>query len=589
MKNISKIAIAVLVLTLVFCSFMLVASAETEEERKPVFVVIDADGKETNYYSPYELHSASMNMKDGSTMRLLEDIYLTDVNRVSGVVFLPKGGIEQPDGSIKQRELYFDFAGHMVAYTADANWLFGLNSSNVKLNVYSSKPGATYFGVLTTTSLKGGGFATIGGENCELNVGDFGEYSGNNISSYSGCFINISDETSTINVNGGNYYRYTTNFIGFMIVRAGGGTINLNNANFMGTTGIVEFNFCGSGALAQINANNCIFANLQGLTSADVLTGAIIRRLYSDSIVNFNGCAFSDVDYYIKEAPEAETKGYGTVRFDINCVYNDMPNSFANYMKYPIGKDIVNANRNITGAKYPIITLETQSFDLIPYEREIRGKYALAEEEDIFDISWEYLGKQLPTEQWLRGEVPVPPFDIPEDTEYVKYKVDEILPVTDHAYYSVSVQRNFKMFYNYDLHSALDLNVFIPKCDVISKVTLGGKTYTKDALSKLAYVTVGGVEYYKLSVEGIAFSNCTDNVKLDVTMIGNDESQTPFTESKMLNLAKYSEALLNDADKASVHGTLKTMLEHIETVYKNNKKTLPEAYRKLLASVREEE
>ena len=555
MRKLTAIFTFLLAFALIICAFTLSIFAETEGdtvlgEDNSTFKVTDADGNVTYYADGNYMDDVFATMKSGSTMTMLSDFS----SPASGISFKPAA----------DTELFFDFAGHTLSSEVKHS-LFLLQVEGSTVHVYSSRPGAMFFGKDSSNN-QGYCFMRTEGKETTGYLGTYGDYPGSNISIYLPAIVdNTSDSSSNIYVDGGNFYRNIGDWSGFFIVRQNG-YVSVKNANIFGVTSSLNFNLAGLDG--RIDVENCFLANLKD-------GGNICANLQSGSVISFTDCSFVDVVFNASSVgAETNDRAGGKITINGDCSYSNEPN-FANCVQVNKTENFVRVYRPVqcevaynTYGSYPF------SYEVLPHDEPVVALYAYATEDQFADIEWCF-GDEIISEAWLYGETPINPFEIPEDTEFVRYELDEIKPVDGYEMYYINAYRNFDIYYNLNVYSNVDINVYIPAMADIEEASLGGTLYTSDAISKAPIVKIDGVDYRKLTKSGIRYDMLFTSYKLVLAIVGNDKMRTTFDSFADISVSGYVRNLmaseLPDTDKAFV----KEVVAYVKEVYAKLEKEFP--------------
>ena len=514
------------------------------------FAVIDELGNVTKYYDPTELTNAFKRMVPGSTMQLLDDI----VGRTFSIYF----------STTFPGEYGFDFNGYDLICEKKNN-IFQVGSANTVLNVYSSRPGGRIFGKSNQTDLsvgEGSNVVKLSGKNSVVNLGAYGNYPGSNLSSYTAALVDVTcnDGTCTVNINGGNYYRSLTDWSGYIIARKSSGICNFNidGARLIGTLGVPNFNIVAE--RATVNVKNSLVMCIDGNS------GNLCSNLGLGSSVTLDNCIINNMVFqastHAKASAGSETPE-GVIVVKNTCSFvKDTRFAKVDYATLPSGS-AVRVNRMIEGViEYNVFgtDLSNLSYDMITYEGSTRGTYIYVNlnETETADVEWEYFGDYY-SETWLVGEMPFPPFKIPEDNATTRYILDTIEPVTDYAIYSLTPHLNFTPLYNFTLNAtSFNINVYVPTAATgLISVNVGGAPISLDGdLTALPTVEIDGVQYYKLTKKDVSYTFTGNEYKATIYAYSKEDSRMEYAESLTLSVASYVSAILEgdfaEQDKQNV-------------------------------------
>ena len=561
MRNTVKLLCTLFAFTLLALCLCIPAFAEDSEAptEEPCFSVTDAEGNVTTYTNAGKINTAFSSMETGSTLTLLSDIQARDF----AVKLIAKSGAE----------VYFDFAGHTMNCEVKEN-IFVVDGNSTVIHVYSSLPGAKVFGRDPSTG-QGSNLISMKGTDCTAYLGAYGDHSGDNISVYLPAFIDHGGPASShVYVDGGNYYRNIGDWSGFVITRQDG-YVSIKNANVFGVNSTLKFNLAGVGGVMDIE--NCYVANL------DTKAG-MIANFNCNSMITFTDCVFSEVLFNADSygTPTGAQVG-GRAVIEGNTSYSEAP-SFTSWFEVYTTDNLVRVNRPIDFVpEYNVYGSYPYSYDMIPVTDLPTGMYVYAQEGEFSQIEWEIFN-DLVSEEWLNGEIPVCPFDIPEDDETFKFTMDEILPVDGCALYSVEAERNFQVFYNLNVYSAVDVNVYIPTAVKISVINVAGSYFEADDFTSAEIVEIDGVECYKLSKTGLRYDMLAVDYRLTLTMTtrwGNE--MVEVITSYSLDVARYLGSVLDGDFDSADKDFVKEFVAYVKETYEKSNSTLPQKFEDLLA------
>ncbi len=218
------------------------------------------------------------------------------------------------------REISFDLNGYILKKTTKIDVFSGLK--NTTFNLYSSKPGGQLRSRNTVDHANKGtdknySFSTNSGftvfniesANSVVNVGDYKDFSGNNLTVYAAIFYDVAKSASNAecNVNGGQYIRNVFDSRGLFSSRSeNSSVINLNKATVL-TTAI------GGGALlniengsnARIIADGCTFYSQ---TKNNGTSNTLFTYLSANGEAKFTNCSFSNLNLTANDGTDASSK-----------------------------------------------------------------------------------------------------------------------------------------------------------------------------------------------------------------------------------------------------------------------------------------
>jgi len=605
MKRFMKIIGTVVLLILCVTAFVSVAFAEGEEEAPvdrfaamgyefhenddtvPKYKVVCPDGTEiVRYESKYLRWDCNGWMQDdllidpipdGSTVVLLSDIYFP--NNVAaaggtGTMFNVKSG----------RTLNFDFAGHTIINEYKGT-VFASSGIDSVLNVYSSVPGASIIAVTTATSgcmlLNAGSYGT-------LNIGDFGEYSGENLTIYTAALA-VTSAGGVINVRNCDNYRMANDHTAYIATRGVNSTINIIDSGIYGVVRDVQLATTNKGSVttgSKINIDSCIIANIG---DAGATPGNFLRWMRDGTTINFKNTTFDHIQFtmdkfYNKDAADTTTPD-AVVNIYSDCAFYVLPNPDRAHpvVKFPdlalaTGSSTpkhIFVNRVAENLKYPAYIAPSGSIDPSDYtikdhEGRVAGIYTFTDkdyEQTSTEISWEFNGK-CTSEWWRLGETPYPySFRVPSDTEYIQYAVVDPTPVEEYSFYVVAPKVNIKFYYNLEFSSALNVNIYIPvleskdASEVVNRIIAGGEAATSEVIAEAETVELDNGTFYKVTVP-IDYTRVSDKLSISLNVMDT------VNISARISMVEVVNGLLDGdgtADfKAYVKGFLYTVKDYSE-------------------------
>jgi len=606
MKRFMKIIGTVVLLILCVTAFVSVAFAEGEEEAPPdrfaamgyefhenddtvpKYKIVYPDGTELVRYESKYLRWDSIGhvdgdtvidpIPDGSTVVLLSDIYFPNTLEAvggMGTMFEVNGG----------RKINFDFAGYSIIdeYKGTS---FRATEMDTVLNVYSSVPGASIIAVTSRTS---GCMMLSAGIDATINAGDFGEYSGKNLTIYTAALAVANGERATINVRGCDNYRMADDHTAYVATRSPDTTINITGVGIYGVVRDVQLATTNKGNVttgSKINIDTCIIANIG---DAGATPGNFLRWMRDGTEINFKNTAFDHIQFtmdtlYNKDAADTTTPD-AVVNIYSDCSFYVLPNPDRAHpcVKFPdlalaTGSELpkyIFVNRVAENVKYPAYIAPSGSIDPSDYtikdhEGRVAGIYTFTDkdyEQTSTEISWEFNGK-CTSEWWRLGETPYPySFRVPSDTEYIQYAVVDPTPVEEYSFYVVAPKVNIKFYYNLEFSSALNVNIYIPvleskdASEVVNRIIAGGEAATSEVIAEAETVELDNGTFYKVTVP-IDYTRVSDKLSISLNVMDT------VNISARISMVEVVNGLLDGdgtADfKAYVKGFLYTVKDYSE-------------------------
>lgn len=566
MRKTVKILIAFLAFALCFASVAMLSSAE--DSGPALFSITDSEGTVTNYYALSDFKSAAQSMESGSTLTLLSDLTFED-----GMSVLFNVGSEE-DGVKTINEYFVDMNGHDVYVKKKDAALFRIGAYST-LHVYSSKPGAEFFGKDckdTKKNYKGSAFLSAGGTDSTLYFGDHGEYSGDNISLYTCCVIDLNDgENAKAYINGGLHIKNIGDYTGFFCVR-GRGYMEINDAIIITTIkSPPSFNLAHPTHEGEVVCNNTLFV---GIGASAAFTN--ISRNYT---ITYNNCHFTGMTFTGSTASVDEvldengnvlssTKVYGKAIISEDCTFGEIPENLPEFVVLPENVEFLRVNRDWKGTLYYCdfgTDISNIDFEVRKYEANYPGRYAVSTTDKKVQVIWSY-NDQMSEEYWLSGETPTHSFSNIRDSEAVKYHIEGYGPVTSDTIFSIEPMRDFDIYANLTVYSQINLNLYIPAdaMESITAITLTGGVEVD--LTKLTTIKHGGVDYYKVEIKNISLSSAAKNYTVNFTAL--DGANKKCTLSFTFSVLDYAQIVMDSDVLASKKEFVALTVLRIEKAYK---------------------
>ncbi len=583
----------------------------------PRFKVVAPDGTETLYYVSTDLEYASRYAPDGATIVLMSNLFkeyqAEDTSILRSIAVRVSGG----------NTLNFDFAGYniiseykLVMFLTSGYRTAEVDGVSVRvpstLNIYSSKPGA--FLSLGEKNTDGHGGCVANAESGSVvNIGDYGEYSGSNLSTYSACGVNIYSN-AVVNIRGCSMYRMIKDWVGFLYLRSSNATLNIENARIFGVNRDIQIAFGNKNVVtnSKVACKNTLFATLALPDQA--YSGNFIRYISDGCTATFESCVFDHIPFTVERYTKSTDPEVPkvSVTFDEYCSFDALPNlvnkdiySFPTISSGEVAKapKKINVSRFETDPiAYPTYNVgAAHDYTLAPYEETVGGRYrftATGYQDRAVEIDWFYGNKTI-TEWWAKGEIPSPhSVGIPKDSEYIKYVVDNVVPVEDYHGFNIGIQRKYKIIYNYTLSDKFYVNVYIPKFEgvavakLMSRFTVADKVYTADAISAIKTTAViDGVTYYKV-VTPYEYSRVPAKINISFDLAGADLARTTFTESHSISIVDIADELAASAN-ARIQASAEGFIYTVANAYIKEGLSVPAVYQEYidtkLAPQKEEE
>lgn len=240
-----------------------------------------SDGNKTVAWGSSNFRTNVQNATSGATVKLLGDIEIDCEGRGINLIVIDEG--ETINVDLNGYDLY-------VINAISTTKLF-VPQNNTTLNIYSSRPGGSL------SNAEGRFFQTSGGVGISINLGAYGEYSGDNLSAYARMLhydatavANTGDnEINTINLNGGAYYFHHN--ASQLMWAFNSWKLNITDAKVISHGGTYAmFYVSSSDAQLHVNAKNSYIISTTNDTNA--APGSIIGSC-GDKVCSFANSSFS--------------------------------------------------------------------------------------------------------------------------------------------------------------------------------------------------------------------------------------------------------------------------------------------------------
>ena len=196
--------------------------------------------------------------------------------------------------------------------------------------------------------------------------------------------------------------------------------------------------------------------------------------------------------------------------------------------------------------------------------------------DDFVTVSWD-VGTDFASEKWVKGEIPVCPFELPKANATVKYTFPEIVAATEDVTYMLTAVPSFTPMMNLSLSLDFDLGIYLPAEADVASISIGGVTYTYE---KPLYVTVGGIAYKKYTFRGITPERACDYVSLELVLSGGDFTIEADYEISLVN---YLGTILAGGYSREAELLAASVAEYVDKAYTYAHRTSDPAYRELAA------
>ena len=300
--------------------------------------------------------------------------------------------------------------------------------------------------------------------------------------------------------------------------------------------------------------NSSVYPSTLNFNECNIVGYKTIVNVFKPSNVSNNNAVINATNCYMKTAERVfATEAAGAVSITggkYDC-------------KYLFGKLNTNKNATVTISEGTLM-----NFDLIDEKGglnfELDGgeivrinnkEYPYTVSKSYVNIKWVWPDKTV-NELWKKGETPVCPFKIPENTGGIKYEIPEIKPVSGAAEYKLTMSENFNTRVSMELGCDFSLNLYISEMD-FKTVKIGSVSYTKD-MAKV--VLLNGETYYKFNTGTINPDKCVKTLNATITL------PSAFGEKQYvceLNVLRYLEKILTGGYDYETHRLALTALATI--------------------------
>ncbi len=460
----------------------------------------------------------------GTTIVLLSDIYQS-TSYLEDVLWQPREGENVSSESYIDRkndfvgvsyeaagkQINFDFAGHTVFSEYKINF-FNVTGARAELNVYSSLPGAKLM-VLDEGTNKGGSILGVYG-GAVANIGNYGDYPGSNISTYTAGGITMAS-SCILNVTGLNIYRVATDHVAFLNISGKYSTAVYDGVRFFGIGRHIQI------ATREDNNDNGVYGNsitfknsyISNVGSESVVSGSFFRYMADDNEIHFENTVLDKVtftcDRYYEHEDAVTYDEYGnevpalpnvtaSITFDKYCSYSTLPdvknmlnkaNSSSVYAmfhfpeleegygekdsgvaEYIYTDGVINNVYSFSMPDNSVMTELNESGNIPDFTlldvtaaeeavgRYIAGMYMLpykGYKEDVVEVIWNYKGQTSAPYLWLKSEV--------EESQPIAYKIKtangmeiKVPNDTEHAKYVAELMYSQDGMYYYTINPHLE-------------------------------------------------------------------------------------------------------------------------------------
>ena len=532
MKKTARLIITVL-LSVCVCAAVAVYGAAAPADDSALFTVTTAEGTVTEYFTVNDLATQLMEAPNNATITVCRDIDLK-MSENTTMDVLSNGA---------SRVLYLDLAGHGI-YNKEKMNIFNVGEK-MTLNVYSSAPGGFLYTIKGGTW--GGCIFNISGTGATVNCGTMEingvTYDGNNLSTFSSCFINLTGEgTVGFNGVGGNHFASAADWKGFICPRTGDGSIKFKDSNLI-IIACTQFIHSES-TTPTLSFENCVIVDAEG-KSGKLLNGAEAQIYFKDCISTFSIITTTTAKPVINL--EGENIFASELGFDTGLVKNAE------------GKVLAKINKDFTfvgGAEEVWAYDGFGGFDRYDIEiPKLKDACILCDPEDTAEYEFIYKGESV-TEVWHKAVDPTPPFELSETGREGLYKPGWVRRVIDTDKYQLTgglvADFDIKVAAEYDTY--LRYYIFIPAFLVdegyldFTTLSVDGGVYDK---SDWAETKVDGEDYYYATTPYLEETELNRGIEFYLPCEFSDKSGKPVSVNTVwtLTLEEYIDRVLADESK----------------------------------------
>ena len=532
MKKTIKLFVVLIAFTLVLAAISVLSFAA---EKTPLFTVTDADGEVTEYFTASDFVGLLQNdVPDGITITVCDDIDLGMGENTEIEIF----------SETKAKEIYINLAGNGI-YNKEKMTMFNVGA-NITFNVYSSEPGAYLSTVSQSRTEWGGCIFNVAGVGATVNCGtmeiDGVTYDGNNISSFSSCFVNLGG-SGTVGFNGvgGNHYAAAADWKGFLCPRTGTGSINFKESNLI-IIACTQFIHSESSD-PSIRFEDCVIVDYAG-KSGKLLNGALAQIYFKNCVSTFS-------------IVSTESASAATINLEGDNVFGSELGFNTALVKNAEGKVLAKINKELTfvGGVTELVAydrfLEQFTFS-VP---KLKDACILCDPEDAVAYEW-INDDQTASELWHKDSEPTPPFSLTGSAKAGLYKPGWVKKVVGENSYQMTgglvADFDIKVAAEYDGY--VKFYIFIPAFLVedgnidFTSMTVDGGVYGK---GDWVETTIDGEKYYYATTPYLDEEEIDRNIEFYMPCEFSDKSGKFVEVNTVWNitLSEYVDKVLADEEQ----------------------------------------
>ena len=573
LKNISAIlAFAALFFALAVITFAEGEAAENTES--PLFSLTYADGEVAYYYEEMDLVYSAPVIPDGTT-----DFHVEE-------------GLEET------KTIYFDFNGFYVNQQRKHrqgnmeeqmnNFMF-LCGNNTTLYIYSSKPGAAFYGkdlINTDRPHRCPNFASTVHDTANLYIGDFGEYSGDNLSVYTAVVAKA--QGGMIYINGGNYYRLKGDSRSQFILTASNGEVPTERSGMEIKDALIvclsgnPFTFtCATRddeKKFSIDVDNCIISGKAGIVH-ELPFGYNLN--ITNSYVMTNNLTANHTD----STQSGFVSPFGNVNIDYGCFFAERVSNIPEYVNFPEEYELASVDKvQNTTFTYPDWgdTHASINYNPVPHDAVINGQFTLAHPDDVVSVTW-VCDNNTRVERRVKGDLPSIPFNSIADSNAVEYYVEGYAPLTEDVRWEIKCKKKFEIYVNLTVYSSINVNFYVPTSAFsdIKEVNFTGVSEFDPTKAKICQID--GEDYYKISTSGLRLSNCIKDYSY--MFVAKDGLGNERVINGKVSLTGYMKQILDGEYDAATKALITKTVGRIINAYNELEITIPAGFSALTQPV----
>jgi hypothetical protein len=197
----------------------------------------------------------------------------------------------------------------------------------------------------------------------------------------------------------------------------------------------------------------------------------------------------------------------------------------------------------------------SNDFTMITATEDISGMFCLpykGYEDDVREVIWSFKGASYnEQEYWIKGYTPVPyRLNVPKDTEYIKYVIEETYADDEVAYYSIIPEVNLTFKLNYTFSDKVYTNVYVPIFEdfpvnqMVYRMSVAGVTIKQNQVLESEIVEIDGRQYHKVVVP-ISYEMITESMYVSLDVPNQGGTGVGFSVSKKIDFLSLMKSYIN--------------------------------------------